>query len=277
MRYFLMTWMLLLACQGSIVLNGRPVQFVGLSPPPPPPEAQPAPPPPPGQPAPPPPPGQPAPPPPPSEQPPRATASSPAPYENAETRATRRAMAAARFQRTPMPSDEDLYRFGMSCRAGKPAACRELALIYLGNNTTDAACGTYLTDDPNGPIQAAPPDPDRYFFPSGPVADKPACKPPMYRHLGTCGDCELPRISCGYSENGNPSYPGGSPFGHRSSKCPAGEWCSVYGVCFPKSEFPVEGHHLARDKTCYLDRECASQHCDGPRSMGTFGEPGHCH
>jgi hypothetical protein len=72
------------------------------------------------------------------------------------------------FQRKPTPSDEDLYRFGMDCRTGKPSACRELALIHM--NDPQPSCGYYTTDDPNGPIAGA----------SDGREDKPACKPPKY-------------------------------------------------------------------------------------------------
>jgi len=142
----------------------------------------------------------------------------------------------------------------MSCYSRKAAACRELALIYL-REPLETNCGTYLTNDPNGPIGT-----------DGHVV-QPACKPPTYRHLGACGRCELPTISC---EEGK-----GGPFGHKSSKCPAGHLCSVFGVCMPKDDFPVEQHNLKRGKTCYFDRECASQDC--PRNgIGTFGDVGNC-
>jgi hypothetical protein len=162
-----------------------------------------------------------------------------------------------------MPSDEDLYRFGMACRAGKPAACRELALIFL-HDEPDTSCGTWATDDPNGPVTGSPGH-----------EDKPACKPPEYRHLGPCGECDTPRISCGYSQQPGKSVGGGSPFGHPSSKCPRGEWCSSFGVCIPKSDFPVEHRNLARDKTCYVDRECASGEC-ALNGVSTFGSVGTC-
>ncbi|HET7502753.1 MAG TPA: hypothetical protein VFK02_17145 [Kofleriaceae bacterium] len=141
----------------------------------------------------------------------------------------------------------------MSCYARKAAACRELALIYF-RDRHDPSCGTYLTNDPNGPIGR-----------DGRV-DQPACKPPRYRHLGACGTCELPSIRC---DDG-----GGSPFGHKSNKCPAGALCSAFGYCFPKGEFPVEQHNLKRGKACYLDRECASQECpsNGVSAYGSVGE-----
>jgi hypothetical protein len=171
-----------------------------------------------------------------------------------------------------MPSDEDLYRFGMACQAGKPAGCRELALIYLPDRP-DPSCGSYATDDPNGPIvAAAPPGRGRHRLAAG-DKDKPACKPPMYRHLGACGDCELPRVSCGYREHGD--FHQGGPFGHASSKCPAGEWCTMHGVCFPKSEFPVEGKNLARGERCYFGSECASGECYGD-GFNAFGDVGRC-
>lgn len=162
------------------------------------------------------------------------------------------AMAAAPFHRKPKPSKEELYRLGMGCYARKAAACRELALIYL-RETPDTSCGTYLTKDPNGPVGV----PGR--------VTEPACKPPRYRHLGPCGRCELPSVDCPGDEGG--------PFGHKSSKCPAGTLCSAYGVCFPKAEFPVEQHNLPRGKSCYLDRECASHECptDGTTAYGRTG------
>src|SRR5262249_36953268 len=104
--------------------------------------------------------------------------------------------------------------------------------------------------------------------------DKEACKPPEYRHMGACGHCELPRISCGHSEHGK-EFIEGTPFGHASNKCPADEWCSMYGVCFEKAIFPIENKNLAPGATCYLHRECASGTC--AKEGGTqFGDVGSC-
>ncbi|HEU4730590.1 MAG TPA: hypothetical protein VFT22_21985 [Kofleriaceae bacterium] len=241
-----MILILALGCQGSLTLNGRPVQLIGSNPPP-----SPAPPP-----------GQLAPPPPPPGPPPHAAASAPArdDEDGGEDDAAPApappapppAMAAAPFHRKPKPSEDELDRLGRSCYARKAAACRELALIYF-REPTDTSCGTYLTNDPNGPIGRA-----------GRV-EQPACKPPRYRHLGACGMCELPTIRCEPGEGG--------PFGHKSNRCPAGELCSINGACFPRAEFPVEHHNLPRGETCYLDRECASQKCptDGSTAYGRVG------
>jgi hypothetical protein len=253
MRGFYLIWMLVLAC--DVTFQGRPVRFVGVYPPPPS--------------------GEPA-PPTPSGPPPPTSESSPARYEGMEGPGLARddpppTMPVGPFQRRPMPSDEELYRLGMDCRAGKAAACREYALIYLPSRPRSDCHWGYLTDDPNGPVtQTSPVGRGRH---NTLAPDKPACKPPEYRHMGPCGICILPRISCGYSEHGHSNYPGGSPFGHASSKCPAGDLCSVYGVCFPKESFPVEGHDLQRGETCYLSSECASKHCplDGNSAFGGVG------
>src|SRR5262249_10299329 len=64
---------------------------------------------------------------------------------------------------------------------------------------------------------------------------------------------------------------GGNAFRHADSKCPKREWCSMYGVCFPKSEFPVQGRHLGAGARCYLHQECASGHCQSV-GMDRFAE-----
>jgi hypothetical protein len=70
---------------------------------------------------------------------------------------------------------------------------------------------------------------------------------------------------------------GGSAFGHADAKCPSGQWCSKYGVCFAKSDFPTEGHDLPDWATCYYSRECASNHCEQD-GMNRFADViGHCH
>jgi hypothetical protein len=106
---------------------------------------------------------------------------------------------------------------------------------------------------------------------SGPIGwngrvEHEACKPPEYRHMGACGVCTHPTIRC---EEGK-----GGPWGHKDSRCPAGDLCSVFGYCFPKDEFPVERHNLKHGKQCFVDRECASQECntDGTTAYGRAGE-----
>lgn len=247
MRRFYIILILVLACQGSLTFNGKPVQLFSATASPPPPPGQPAPPP----------------------HPPRSThpaaANAPAPDDEDDdgdddedeaapaAKAPPPAMAGGPIHRKPKPSEEELYRLGMSCYAKKAAACRELALIYLPERP-EGGCGTYLTNDPNGPIGI------------GRRVDQPACEPPTYRHMGACGVCTLPTIAC--------SDDRGGPFGHKSSKCPAGGLCSTFGYCFPKDQFPVEHHNLPRGKECYLDRECASQECPthGTSAFGSVGE-----
>lgn len=178
-------------------------------------------------------------------------------------------VAVGPFQRRPEPPEEELYRLGMGCRAGKAAACREYALIHLPSEPDTRCEWIYKTDDPNGPVAQIAPWDHRQL--SG--HEKPACKPPEYRHLGPCGDCLVPRIHCRHRENGEWVSDGDGPFGKRSSRCPAGELCTGLGVCFPKADFPVERHHLPRDEKCWLDRECASHKCndDGWNAFGSVG------
>jgi hypothetical protein len=60
----------------------------------------------------------------------------------------------------------------------------------------------------------------------------------------------------------------GEAFGHADLACDAGEWCSSSGVCFPKEQFPIEGHELPKGARCYYDRECKSQNCANAGSGG---------
>jgi hypothetical protein len=69
---------------------------------------------------------------------------------------------------------------------------------------------------------------------------------------------------------------GGSSFGHEDAKCPSGQSCTQYGVCFPKGEFPAHGQDLPKRASCYAGDECASQSCKYDGSSTRFGRIGTC-
>jgi hypothetical protein len=62
------------------------------------------------------------------------------------------------------------------------------------------------------------------------------------------------RAQCKRTDDGN-------PYGHADAHCGSGEWCSQYGVCLPKAQFPKKGHSLAIGQTCYSNGECATRNC----------------
>jgi hypothetical protein len=68
----------------------------------------------------------------------------------------------------------------------------------------------------------------------------------------------------------------GGPFGHADPACPKGEWCSQFGVCFPKAEFPVRGRNLRPGSTCYFNNECASGRCSSEGGNQFSDWVGHC-
>jgi len=68
-----------------------------------------------------------------------------------------------------------------------------------------------------------------------------------------------------------------SPWGHPDARCPEGQLCSQYMVCFPKNEFPTPKQNVRRGEACYENRECASSRCsNNAATPDGFGKKGKC-